>query len=284
MKFDISNSDLRRIIPNVVHEVEGEDPLVEKLRPFLLQRQMWLERHLLGPDDFLRTEHADLAVKIVVQSAFADAVPSLDLLLSPAGFAVISTEGRAPASKERVASLVGSLRSSAKSNIVVLLDICRSYPEWRSSDIGRFFAGSLLSSMEPVAFYLKGDDPFIDFASLRSLAVQFERHAEIAHFGPDVMRDARNVYISPACDVPASDLPLHDFCFWLFDEELLFILRHVDAAPADDLAVSREVARLVGRPLWLFKKNKELTDKYGALPCDALRPSFKNDTRGAFFF
>lgn len=67
-------------IPNILTEVEGERSLFDKLAPFLESARLYLESEILGHDDFLSEVHNDLALKILVAKAFADAVPSLDLI------------------------------------------------------------------------------------------------------------------------------------------------------------------------------------------------------------
>lgn len=45
-----------------------------------------------------------------------DIVPSLDLVLTPNGFGIVSNQNVAPASRDRVARLIASLEKSCKPN------------------------------------------------------------------------------------------------------------------------------------------------------------------------
>ena len=147
MKIEsISPESLRRYIPNILAEAEGETPLFDKLEPFLQSARMWLEAEYLGEDDFLSDSHTQLALKIIVRKAFADAIPALDIVITPAGMAVISTDNMAPASKERVERLLASLDHYITANLDLLLDICRTYPQWRQSERGRYFGASFINS------------------------------------------------------------------------------------------------------------------------------------------
>lgn len=92
----LDRETISRYIPNKLAEVDGEAPLSEKLDTYIASAKMWLENEFLGPEDFLSDSHNDLALKILVAKAFADAVPSLDLVVTPTGMAVIKSEDRPP--------------------------------------------------------------------------------------------------------------------------------------------------------------------------------------------
>lgn len=106
-KLTMTNAELRSLIPNVIHEVEGEALLIDKLAPWLESATLWLAENIVGESYSLPESVLPHAKKIIVYKAFAEAVPSLDITLSPAGFAVINTDGRAPASKERSSKSIG---------------------------------------------------------------------------------------------------------------------------------------------------------------------------------
>lgn len=142
----ITRDTIVKYVPNVFAEVEGETPLIDKLAPFIASARLRLERDILGPDDFLSPAHNELALKVVVADAFADAVPSLDIVVTPSGLGVINTDNLAPASKERVERLIASLRTYVEANRKLLIDICRLYPEWRASERGRYFCASFICS------------------------------------------------------------------------------------------------------------------------------------------
>lgn len=151
MNLDNLNRDtLTRYIPNVLCEVEGETALYDRLLPFIDFAKLRLEQEYLGPDDFLDDSHNELAMKIVVATALADAVPSLDLVITPTGFGVVSSESIAPASKERVERLITTLRDYAKTQLAVLVRICKKYEAWRNSCPGRGFCDTFLAGLDGV--------------------------------------------------------------------------------------------------------------------------------------
>lgn len=95
MILTIDNRRLRELIPGVIHEVDDEASLYDKMLPWLNSANAWLEDNFIGPGIELPQGFNELVEKILVNKAFAEAIPSLDVVLSPAGFAVISTDGRA---------------------------------------------------------------------------------------------------------------------------------------------------------------------------------------------
>lgn len=170
--------------PSSICEVEGETPLFDRLRPFLDSAKDWLELEYLGSEDFLNEAQNSLALKILVSKALADAIPSLDLVITPTGLGVISTESLAPASKERVERLIESLRSHIKAQLIVLVDICRQYPGWRSTRQGQYFCGIFLS--DPRGLTIVPDRHF-DFDFVRSCCVRIEAEMAERYLGHDLM-------------------------------------------------------------------------------------------------
>ena len=63
-------------------------------------------------------------MRVVVTKAYADALPSLDIVVTPTGIGVVNTETIAPASKERVERLVKPLRDILHDNPTLLVDLC----------------------------------------------------------------------------------------------------------------------------------------------------------------
>lgn len=189
---NLTNDIIGKYIPNVLTEVEGEKPLAEKLAPFIESAKLWLETEYLGPDDFLSDSHNEFAQKIIVKKAFADAVPSLDLIITPNGMAVINTDNMAPASKERVERLVASLRDYVRVNVSLLLDFCHSYEAWRMSEIGRYFCGSFINSPKDC------DDAHLDisFEEARRRAIMFESALAERYIGRETMNAIRTDFNS----------------------------------------------------------------------------------------
>lgn len=193
MKTDnLTSETLRRYIPNVFAEVEGETPLADKLAPFIDSARVWLETEYLGPDDFLSDAHNDFALRLLVAKAVADAVPSLDLVVTPTGMAVVNTDTLAPASKDRVERLISSLLERVRKGIPVLLDLCRTYESWRLSERGRYFGASFISSPRDC----EGLD--ISFEEARRRAILVEGAMADRYLGRTMLDTLRDDYNSGA--------------------------------------------------------------------------------------
>ena len=160
MKIISSDEQLRRLIPHVLATVEGEATLFEKLTPFLETSEQWLRQNFI-PDDLFETiaaasEAAESASdsaaivalkkpveKVIATHAFMSAVPSLDLVLTPNGFGIVSNTNVVPASKERIERLLDSLETERDTNLEQLLLRLASRNDWQQSTQGKYFAATL---------------------------------------------------------------------------------------------------------------------------------------------
>jgi len=140
MELITSNDILREYFPNVLLEVDDELALYDKIKGYLRSAEQWLSANILGSAYVLEGSALNIARRITVDRALAQAIPSLDLVLTPNGLGIVSTESLAPASKERVERLIGSLESSASAHLEILLDMLREDAKWRSSRQGSIFA------------------------------------------------------------------------------------------------------------------------------------------------
>jgi len=160
MMLITSDEQLRRLIPNVFVTVEGEPTIFEKLTPFLETSEDWAKQHFV-PDDLFEliaelsasaeTEADNSTVaalclpleKVIVCEAYKNAIPSLDLVLTPNGFGIVSNQNVAPASKERVERLLASLEQERDRNIEQLLLRLPAVEGWEQSPQGKYFAATM---------------------------------------------------------------------------------------------------------------------------------------------
>ena len=101
----------------------------------------------------------------VYKNAAAESVPSLDLILTDSGFAVVSNQNLAPASRERVTALLNSLRRQASdARDLLLLDLCNT--NWAKSPQCKLVRTTLLWCPMLARRYgieIKETDPQNDF-------------------------------------------------------------------------------------------------------------------------
>ena len=153
MKLITSDEQLRLLIPNVLATAEGETTLIEKLYPYLETAEQWAidtfvpdaifdeiaEDDGFGPNERLRFP----LEKLVACQAYMTAIPSLDLVLTPNGFGIVSNQNIVPASRERVDALMNSLESQRDSAIEALILRLSSRTDWQQSAQGKYFGATM---------------------------------------------------------------------------------------------------------------------------------------------
>ena len=153
MKLITTDEQLRLLIPNVLATAEGEPTLIEKLYPYLEAAEQWAidnfvpeaifdeiaEDDGFGPNERFRYP----LEKLVACQAYMTAIPSLDLVLTPNGFGIVSNQNIVPASRERVDALMNSLESQRDSAIEALILRLSSRTDWQQSAQGKYFGATM---------------------------------------------------------------------------------------------------------------------------------------------
>lgn len=158
-----SDTELRQYIPNALVTVQGEQSLFEKLHIELALSEQWLTTRILGEtlhkqlsnasqedsaaESSLFEEVGEIVKRIIASDAFLRAIPSLDLVLTPNGFGVVSNTTIAPASKDRVERLQQSLLQSRDFAIDTLLHSLCQDTTWRTTPQGRYFLATLFPTL-----------------------------------------------------------------------------------------------------------------------------------------
>ena len=145
MNLITSDEQLRMLIPHVFATVNGETTLFETLSPFLETAEDWAINTFVSEEVFPQLTEAEVAplTKLVAYHAYMSAVPSLDLVLTPNGFGIVSNTNVVPASKERVERLLASLESERDRNIEQLILRLSRRADWRETQQGKYFASTL---------------------------------------------------------------------------------------------------------------------------------------------
>ena len=124
MKLITTNDQLSALLPNIMTVVKGERPLIDKIVPFIDAAEKWLIDNIVSETVFNSiSDRQDPSIakvtmaRIVAFDAFRNAVPHLDLILTPNGFGIVNNSNIAPASKERVERLIASLLSNRDDEI-----------------------------------------------------------------------------------------------------------------------------------------------------------------------
>nr|WP_290393357.1 DUF6712 family protein [uncultured Duncaniella sp.] len=217
----------------------------------------------------------NLVEKVIVFKAFSLAVPSLDLSLSPSGFAVINTDGRAPASKERVERLIASINSFVDQNLDALVFLLYSYESWRNSDIGQWWLATFIPNLNEVWRFRSMSDVMTTYRTMRSHALRFEQEVEENYLGSviNVLRN-QQYFLSDLTPLVSK----------IREAELRYIgfhMRDQKAKCPDD----HEVWHLIRPLLEQLKSYPDLYSRWQAEIGVRFKPEpFKNDVKGGYYF
>lgn len=193
MDLIITDTDIKEIIPNVVSEVEGETPLFDKLKPYLAEAIRFLEKNFVpkeySPDEAL----CEVARVIVVLKAFKEAVPSLDLVLTPNGFGVVNTSAVAPASRDRIVRLVAELNQRIDGGCIELVAGLVREEGWRDTYVGKWWLSTFIWDLSDVPHYQRDGETLLDtYRRMRSIALHFETELAREEVGTGVLEYLRS--------------------------------------------------------------------------------------------
>ena len=189
-----NDETLRRFMPNVFATAKGETPLFDKLTPWLTASEQWLKEKICGEDTLAEIVALDdmnvvkmLASQIVVSDAVRCAVPSLDLVLTPNGFGIVSNTNVAPASKERVERLMASLLDMRDKAVEQLLNQLPLMQSWTASAQCRWFTATLFPNIDLVSLCGFTEHRWEKYLELRSKVLDIEDSLAEEYFSHELM-------------------------------------------------------------------------------------------------
>ncbi len=200
-KIITDDATLRKYIPNVLATVDGEIPLFDKLSPYLDVAESWLIENVTGQTVLDKIADGDRdkrfvnVAMVVVSHAFAMAIPSLDLVLTPNGFGIVSNSNVAPASKERAERLINSLYVIKSQCLTTLLPMLRADVDWHNSEQCRWLAESIIQDLNLATKYGNKNGPYENcdtdrwgvFLTLRQKAYDIEQEIANGWISPQLM-------------------------------------------------------------------------------------------------
>ncbi len=204
----ITNDEtLRRFMPNAFATVKGETPLFDKLAPWLSASEKWLQENFCGEVSMNEIVAMDdknvvksLASQIVVCEALRYAVPSLDLVLTPNGFGIVSNQNVAPASKERVERLIDSLYDTRDNAVELLLTSLRQMQSWTASPQCQWFTATLFPNIDLVSLCGVTKHRWEKYVELRSMVIGIENSLADEYFSHEFMEILRLQAVATSAD------------------------------------------------------------------------------------
>lgn len=184
MKIIENIETLQRLMTNTVESVEGETSIFDRLSPYLESAEQWTADVFTG--ELIDTIAADSTAPVWIHTAMLIyseamrlAIPSLDLVLTPNGFGVVSTANVAPASKDRVERLIKSFVAERNKNIDLLIRDLGTDGQWQDTAQFRRLTESLVSIPSDCVIAVYGMDKRLQeweiFKQLREKAMVVER-------------------------------------------------------------------------------------------------------------
>lgn len=189
---------LRELVPNVFATVKGETPLSAKLAPFVSSAEQWIistftsmevMRQICLLDD--GTPIKVTVERAVVCEAMRTAIPSLDIVITPNGFGVVSNQNIAPASKERVERLIASLTEQRDELLDALLTELQGFEGWRATKQCQFFAATLFPTLELSDLCGFKSERWEKYLKLRQRAIEAEESLAEEYFSQELMKEFR---------------------------------------------------------------------------------------------
>ena len=248
-----NDTELRKYLPNALTTVEGETPLYDKISPYLSKAQAWLAKHFTGTDILTAIEASapadplrELCAHIVAVDAFRRAIPSLDLILTPNGFGIVSNQNVVPASRERVDALITSLESQRDAAIEALIYRLSSRTDWRESAQGKYFAATMFPFLNLCRRLAIREHLWDSYQQLHERLIRIENVLAETYFSQEQMQVFRSHVITQgrtASDLESqvirslqsyelqllTDIQVHPQCYY----DLVNVIReHEDVFPA----------------------------------------------------
>ena len=217
MKTKIITSDveLRSVIPNQIPIVKGEVSLFDKLQSYIAATEQWVFTTFIPEalvdeilaNDTLSTLRSSLST-IVACEALRRGVPSLDLILTPNGFATVGSQNLAVASSVRVDRLIARLVAERDNAIDYFLSVVPlALPVWLSTFHANFFTATLFPTLAVVDEVGVHENRFDKYLELRSQIIDIEESLAEEFFSPELMARLRLFNLAMFAKTDSSTAP-----------------------------------------------------------------------------
>lgn len=198
--YELTAELIASVLPNTLVSVDEETPLAEKLMPYYIRSYDLLRDNLFSYEE-PSPELAEKLSRVAVLHAFIKAVPALDIVATPTGFAVVSSDGLVPASKERVERLIAALTDNFRDSLLLLQAACIRDRGYRESVMGRHFCSTFLPYLRDVSDMAGESDIFEVYDRARDIALWFEESLAVNHLGVAFMSEFRTGFHDGDYDV-----------------------------------------------------------------------------------
>ncbi|MBD5226866.1 MAG: hypothetical protein HDS67_02260 [Bacteroidales bacterium] len=183
-----STDELKSFLPNVLREAPGTSPYLTKLAPFVDEAEAWVDSTVcpLSMLDRMPADHIADIRKIVGAETIRRAVPALDLVLTPNGFATLGNDTIAVASAHRTEALVRSMADRRDDALDHFLRTAHKIKGWTQTEQAKFFRRSLFFTLSP--FRLRPElSRLEEWYEDSKLAVSVETNLAVSFYSAQLM-------------------------------------------------------------------------------------------------
>lgn len=174
VEIKIGKSDFERALPV---GTSAHEEVFEGIAPAIEQEIALTKLNILGDAGEERLEEAgkesvlyQSCVHYICVTAFLSVLRQLDLVLTPTGFGIVSTQEVSPASKQRVDALDGTLRTRRLQLLGMLLNLLRS-PKWGETKQAN---QSIAYLYDEYTFFLRGKATNLTYQDWNSMLSSIE--------------------------------------------------------------------------------------------------------------
>lgn len=178
---------------------QGRNTLARKALAISRTRRRLGNQHLYFDFDvqhylrlYQQQQYQDI-VAVGIAEALLRAIPSLDIVLTPNGFGIVSTNNITPASKPRIDRLIGSMLSHRDDCIAALLPELVGASQWLKSPQSDFFGATLFPDLGIVdALGGATGSRWEKYLELRSQVIDLEASLTEEWLSPELMSALRS--------------------------------------------------------------------------------------------
>ena len=123
----------------------------------------------------------------MVCHALIHAIPSLDLVLTPNGFGIVSNQNIAPASRDRVDRLIGSIEMQRDDAIILLQKSLFKRADWQQSEVFGYWAQTLLPNISVCHQMQIREHRFVAYRALVPRIIQIEDELANSFISPELL-------------------------------------------------------------------------------------------------
>ncbi|MBR5118210.1 MAG: hypothetical protein IK100_06145 [Muribaculaceae bacterium] len=271
-----TDQQLLKYLPNAFATAQGEAPFFEKVLPWLEAAERWTFSQFIGnaflPILVTMDENHPLRMttcSVVAHEAMMRAVPSLDLVLTPNGFGIVSNSNVAPASRDRVIRLVKSLEESRDIAIEQMLQYLFQDERWYATSKRRWFTATLFPNIDLASLCGFPEKRWANYLALRLKAVEVEQRIAEEYISPEQM------------DVLRGEVIGIDWTFTLADRLHLRVIEQLRAIVVDVLKGNLLNIQALRDIVDLMRKNEEIFAEFANSDTAKLftPPIFENKKR-----